>query len=207
VKQKTNEEELKTKLWRCQIDSKYTTQEQRFWKVIGTSLACIIHANRQFNNPEIHPEIAIGYGKLFIMELWTIKTHVEKLKLDISQFNKIAPRLVDWRDSYAHLEERTNRVEVRRRKLEVPLKGEKKSIAGGLLTRTSEGNWDIQGPCKLYNFEFNGQSGAMSIFGSVNDYMICNSANDLLEIQINEALLDRIMVYLGQVANSPFKTK
>lgn len=177
-------DDLQSKIWKktASLDS----TQRNYWSNISISLTGINHSVNQFLQPK-NPEISVCYAKILIMEIWNVREFLRALKIDISELDNNFPNIKKLRDSYAHIDERINGTKKEFNKRNVNLNWEKKSIADGAITSNDGINWLIKPPLKRqFNMQFNGNSGMMSIFGIVNDFLICNSENDLIEFEINQ---------------------
>jgi hypothetical protein len=188
---------LNSELWDRQQQS--LNSDRQFLKNIGISCESLNHAVDEFIiNSRISPGLAIGYAKLFVMELWAVREFLKHLKKDVAELDRLVPKLMCWRDSYAHLKERVKGLEEKPRNKPVPLKAETRSLAGGKLVSSDGCNWTFNGS-SIFNFEIAGNTGAISIFGLVDDYLICNTVGDPLEIQINRALREKLFICIRRL--------
>jgi len=125
------------------------------------------------------------------MELWTIEQMFNGLGKPTSEFELVIPDLKKFRDAYAHIKERVEGIEKPFNQPKAILKREKTNVANGAWTSIDGGKtWNSKPG--THTFNFNGKDGMLAIFGIVNDYLICNSSGNLLELKIDNSLLEKI---------------
>jgi hypothetical protein len=167
---------------------------KKYWTNISISINTIKFAieNFDFNN-EPDGEKAIGFAKLTIMELWTIRELLECIGLSVeTDYDIRLPNLKNLRDAYAHIKERIQGIEKPRGQPRQTLVWETRSIANGKMTSIDGVTWNAN--CiRLFNLDINGAFGAMLIFGLVDNFLVCNSSNGLLEIELDINLLTDII--------------
>jgi len=169
-----------------------TGNEKDYWLNITFSLKAIKYCIESFSKTS--DSIAVLYAKIIIMELWNFRCFLIALKKSITEFDKAFPDLKDLRDSYAHITERIARKVKPFNSPAKPLVWEKRSIANGALISRDGKNWGTASDIKmLFNFKFDGNHGAMSIFGLVNNFLVCNSETKLIEFEISSKIMEKLI--------------
>jgi len=192
-------EETKRRIWKFQkpLEDK---DDKAYWTNIIFSISTIGNAVQKFTVEEEH-EVAIGYAKLIVMELWTIRELLVCLEVDLEEFESEFHNVKKFRDAYAHIKERIQGKEKPFRQPKRELKWEDRSIAGGRLTSADGQNWDSNAKNRIFNIEFNGNKGAMSIFGIIDNFLICNSGEELQEIELDETMLKKLLDILNKACD------
>jgi hypothetical protein len=191
---RTEMDVLKSRLWEKSLNP--TNSEGlnlSYWNNISISLTGIEYCVSEFlkNN---NPRISVCFAKILIMEIWNIREFLRALNINISEFDDSFPNIKRLRDSYAHIDERINGTKKEFKKPSINLNLEKRSIANGAIISIDGSNWQTTTLMKRqFNMHFKGSDGMMSIFGIVNDYLICNSENELIEFEINHNVTETIM--------------
>ena len=191
-----NLEELNLKIFH---QCKYLNPQDRvFWQNVKFATTLINNSIQLFNDEE-NPILAVGYAKLFIMELWTLRELFVELGLPTQKLDILVPDLKLMRDAYAHIKERLQGSEKPFKSPPKRLLHEKYSAAGGKLKSKDGKNWHMGGggSTRIFNCTFSGNEGFMSVFGIVDDFLICNSSNGLLEVQINHDLSEEILAFVA----------
>jgi hypothetical protein len=182
---------LQNKLWELQTSS-MGDLEKKYWTNISIAITAIQHSIEKFNT-ETDGQIAIGYAKLCIMELWTIRELLLCLnKSTTTDFDILIPRLKDFRDAYAHLKERIQGIEKKFHQPKTQINWETRNIANGKITSDDGINWNMN--CsRSFNLSFSGQYGAMVIFDLADNYVICNTSCGVIEMELNQTLFQEII--------------
>lgn len=169
--------------------------EAKIWTNISFSLTVVDDSVKRFSS-QIDPILSAGAGKLIVMELWTIKELLETLNHSTAELDAIAPDLKGLRDAYAHIKERLKGYEKPFRQPQAPLQKEKSSLANGALTSKDGKHWEVTGMLQtMFNLSFD-SDGVSTVFGIMNDFLICSSAGNMLELQINQKLLDDVYSFI-----------
>lgn len=183
-------EELSQNIWKKQ--NNLPTIESDYWKNISFTIESIENCCNKFVS-ERNLAIAAGYGKLLIMELWTLRELFICLKISTTELDNLIPNLKEFRDAYAHIKERIEGFEMPFNKPKTSLNLVHKTLANGALVSTDGKNWKIvNGFSRMFNLKMDGNSGVLVIFGIINNYLICNSSSYLLELEITPALSAQI---------------
>lgn len=170
--------------------------ELDYWKNISFSLKAIEHCVDNFLDTK-DPVIAISYAKTIIMEVWNIRELLGALNIPLGHFNEEFPKLKALRDSYAHIKERLEGKMQPSRSSVKPLIWEKKTVANGILVSDDGKSWRTERSFKrVFNIKFDGGQGVMSIFGLVDDFVICNSEAELIEFEISNEIVTKLIKLL-----------
>jgi len=181
--------ELTTKIW--QKREECSENEFTYWQNISFAVETIENCCNEFLGKKNMPIVA-GYGKLLIMELWTIRELLICLNKSTSELDQLFPNLKEFRDAYAHLKERVEGFEKPFGKPKVALNRAHKVIANGAMTSIDGQNWKVSGGfTRLFNFHMG--EGVRVVFGIINNFLICNSSNDLLELEITDDLTLKVV--------------
>lgn len=155
--------------------------------------------NKFISDP--NPVIAVSYVKLLIMELWTIRELLICLNININDFDRLTPRLKEFRDSYAHLKERVQGFEEPKRRQKVEIKREFRTLANEALKSNDGQSWHGLSSCKRI-FNLDNATGMMVIFGIVNDFLICNTSTDILELEVSKDLHSKLINIVNKACTS-----
>jgi len=190
--------ELDDFLFRFQrsILDNHNEEEERAIKEIRFSVKAINHSIEPFELSE--PEISVAFGKLIVMELWNVRQFLNILRLDTIIFDQHFPHIKEFRDSYAHIDERvkgTYKSNGEKKKLEF----EKSRAAAGMITSEDTYTWQTNEPMiRMFNLYFQSPLGLGTTFGLFNNYLLCSSSKGLIELKINKELFVKLSKVLFQ---------
>ena len=185
-------EEFKSKIWKKSTKSE-DKDTQDYWKNILISFGTIENAVLNFNNYDIDPHMTIGCGKLIVMELWTILQLIKILGLSIENFNEAFPDLRQLRNSYAHIDERIKWEISEYNKPKVKLKYQAWSIPDKIIKKDNSYNIDAK---RIFNIEFSWDKWLMTVFWFIDEYLMCNSDQEILILKIDESLLEELIALI-----------
>jgi hypothetical protein len=142
----------------------------------------------------------VTFAKIVVMELWTVRSLLNKLQKDKSSLDRRVPNLEVLRDAYAHIDERIGGYEKPRGKTKVQLQGTFRSLADGKLSTQNGIDWEFNGKI-LFNLQINGATGVTSVFGLIDDWLVCSASGDPIVFQIDATLRTDI----ANIVNSALK--
>jgi hypothetical protein len=134
-------------------------------------------------------ERSYSAAKQIVMELWTIRALLIKLQINTVRFDTIAPNLKAFRNAIAHIDERAKeKILARGRKRESIVRS-RTSLAGGQLGTDDGVHWAGFDYC----YGLVGSSiGLYTPFGLVRDWIITNTDQGAVELQLTSRLFEKL---------------
>ncbi len=171
-------------------------KDRMYWLWLGSAYSIL-----RSRVPDIftyHSDLERSYGaaKQIVMELWTIRAFLIKLKIGTNDFDKIIPNLKAFRDAIAHIDERADGTMLVERKL-ATIKRSKTSLAGGLLETDDGVHWSGFKFC----YGVIGSSDSLyTAFGLIRDWIITNTERGAVELQLTLGLFEQLDEFLRLTA-------
>jgi hypothetical protein len=180
------------------FDAQVTANEKdrMYWLWLGSAYGILRNRSLDVFSYQSDLERAYGAAKQIIMELWTVRAFLAKLKISTEGFDKLVPSLKSFRDAIAHIDERTDGTMLISGKSAATQRS-KASMAGGILATEDGIHWS--------GFKFcygiiGSSDGLHTPFGLVRDWIITNTDQGPVELQLTPKLFDRLDELIKSIA-------
>lgn len=172
-------------------------KDSMYWLWLGSAYSILQSRVPDVFEYESNLERSYGAAKQIIMELWAIRAFLIKLRIATDRLDKIAPNLKAFRDAIAHIDERAEGTILTRRRSRENIIRSRTSLAGGLLKTNDGVHWT--------GFEFcygiiGSTEGLYSAFGLIRDWIITNTDQGAVELQLTSGLFEKLDEFIKAVA-------
>jgi hypothetical protein len=174
-------------IFKARIES--SEKEAMYWLWLGSAYSILLSRAPDISAYELDLERAYGAAKQVVMELWAIRAFLVKLNIEINSFDEIVPNLKAFRDAIAHIDERAEGTMLVRGAMRANIISSKTSLAGGLLTTADGIRWTGLNYC--YGL-IGSLDGLCTTFGLIRDWIITNTDQGAIEIQLTSDLFERL---------------
>ena len=135
--------------------------------------------------------------KQIVMELWAIRAFLVKLHIATDRFDRITSNLKAFRDAIAHIDERAEGTKSARKEMRENIIRSRTSLAGGLLKTKDGVHWTGFDYC--YGL-IGSSEGLYTAFGLIRDWIITNTDQGAVELQLTSGLFGKIDEFIKIVA-------
>lgn len=176
-------------------------KNQMYWLWLGSAYSILKNRAPDIFSYQLDLERAYSAAKQIVMELWAIRAFLAKLKIGTDEFDRIVPNLKAFRDAIAHIDERADGAMLVQGR-PAATRRSKASVAGGLLTTKDGVHWSGLKFC--YGL-IGSSDGLYTPFGLIRDWIVTNTEQGVVELQLTPALFDELDEFIKSVArgNSP----
>jgi hypothetical protein len=163
-------------------------KDRMYWLWLGSAYSILRSRIPEISAYESDLERSYGAAKQIVIELWAIRAFLIKLRIETDRFDRLIPNLKSFRDAIAHIDERAEGTMSIGNKSARTMPSNT-SLAGGLL-KTADGiHWTGFNYC----YGLTGSSdGLYTAFGLVRDWIITNTDQGAVELELTATLFERL---------------